>query len=320
MINFLSKVFLCLFISVTLFIGTFYIIFFAPPIYARSYNHALALQKASIDKMSPDTTEIVVVGGSNAALSINTVLLSEEMKMPAKISGIHGGAGVTVNFEILRGNIGTNDIIVYEFLNLDPEIIGGYLLLSASEGNKDFLFSLLKDKKIRNQVILEANAFMTQKLKTLLKDYISGNSTADEPAPDIYSLSSFDENGNMTVKRDAFQNYNYKEGLKISAKKSEIYTALINYLNEFYDYCESKGAKLYMTFSPVYDESVTETKEEILEYETFLRANLKAPFVSTFNENALPKKYIFDNNYHCNTEGSNYYTKKLADDIKHFTQ
>ena len=311
MLKLLFKSLLCLVLAAMLYVGVFFAAFFTFPKYEQSYQKAIILQKEALAKMDESKAEIVVVGGSDVAFSINAEALSKELSMPAKISGVHAGLGYSISFDNLKENIGKNDIIVLEYTNFKPDYYGIELLLTAFEGNSEMLSYLAKNEKTRKNLILNSHTFINKKITAFIVEPIMNLTNNDLD----YTLSLFDKNGTMTAQRDGFKNASYYKN-PIILNKSIINEDTIRYVNDFYDYCLSKGAEFYITFPPVYDKAILSSADEANEYESILREKLRAPVISSVKDSILPKKYIYNANLHCNTEGSIYYTKNLADNIK----
>ena len=71
-----------------------------------------------------------------------------------------------------------------------------------------------------------------------------------------------------------------------------------------------------MTFAPILKDCVVDTNKELINYEEALSKKLAAPFISKIEDCLLPYNLMFDSTMHLNDKGADYYSKKLADDLR----
>lgn len=138
-----------------------------------------------------------------------------------------------------------------------------------------------------------------------------------KPAPSgIYAEDSFNEYGDISVERKYNEMpTNYDPSMEISLTTDLLDADFIDYLNDFADDCERKGAKVYFSFPPINADAVISDEAETEEFYRTLGESLDFPLISDVYDYILPSAYFYDTNFHLNSRGALLRTSLLADDL-----
>ena len=92
----------------------------------------------------------------------------------------------------------------------------------------------------------------------------------------------------------------------------------IEYVNDYIKYCESRGAKVYFSFSPICRDAINpgDFDGDIDKFYKNLCSVLQCRIISDVENYIMDPGYFFDNEYNLNFSGIKVRTLKLIDDIK----
>ena len=82
-----------------------------------------------------------------------------------------------------------------------------------------------------------------------------------------------------------------------------------------YKILTARGAKVYFSFSPLLQTSLSSTPEEIASYHKAIDDVLLATRISSMDDYLLDRHYIYDNANHPTDEGATIRAKQLAADV-----
>ena len=146
--------------------------------------------------------------------------------------------------------------------------------------------------------------------------YYSSGTTLDPEG--VYNVKSFDEYGDIIYPRE----YNkmplmYDTSLEIDLSTDIISREFIDYVNEYVDFAERKGAKVLFSFAPMNFDAISEdlTVEKVEAFASFIKDNFKAELISDPNTYMYESGYFYDSNFHLNDAGAVFHTCNLAYDI-----
>lgn len=97
---------------------------------------------------------------------------------------------------------------------------------------------------------------------------------------------------------------------------SEISEYSIQYLTDFKEYCEERGASVYFVAPPLYYEAKTREDSVFLELIKNEEEKIGIPYISNPLEYIYPSEYMYDTIYHCNSKGEIVRTNQLIQDLK----
>ncbi len=312
----LGKIILIISICVVIIFSLFTITYFKmSPVFSDSYQRGFNYQYNAL-KRADDSPKIIVLGGSYMTFATDSSLLSNLSGMPSYTLGIHSGMGMCYILETAERFLNKDDIIVFSFNPFTKNDYGMDLIYLCFENDKDLFFDFLK--KHPYTVIKTMSPSIYTKLFNGISNYVKYNILKKEKKITIYSADAFDmKSGNLIYSRPEISEDIPGEELiaRIKYEISEIDCSCIDVLNSFNDLCEQYGAKMFITFSPVYEGSIVSSEEDIKRYERYLKERLKAPIISTIHDNLMPESFLYNAATHMNEKGAKAYTTQIVKDL-----
>ncbi len=264
--------------------------------------------------------KIILVGGSNIAMGVDSEILEKKMKIPVVNMGLHAGLGIRFLFERVRTNIKQGDIVIispeYEnffndFYNGFGPIIGGTIAALPRHvqyiSNNKQVYLLISNMNF----ILNARVFNLALF--LIKRITNNNVFLSYEA--VYSRNSINKWGDVVshLKKNS-PSLVLKDipDFSVRINNYEIY----NYLNEINDYITSKGGFLYFSF-PSFAETVFKKNKKSIEaiFDCF-RDKVKINHYDSPDMFIYKDQLFFDNYYHLNRKGRNKRTKMLLKNLQ----
>ena len=251
--------------------------------------------------------KIVIIGGSNAAFGINTPLLEQATGYPVANMGMHAGFGKLFMTEVAKDHIGEGDIVIlaYEYrVNSDDfEELGDVDLIMTGIDNKLEMYRTIPLKSFP-LILGNVLPYLQNKLH---KDYAETG---------IYSSASFDEQGNLILKREkVIMNYDNPEG-SVQGWRMSNPEDKQEYLKEFREFVEARGASVYFSAPVLLDKAYAGTSEQLQTYTAELVAATGIPAISNPKDYLFPLEDMFDTEYHCNDNGERKRTELLINDLR----
>jgi len=294
--------------TITLFLMWIYIVKY-PPNYFHDTYQSMIQDKYEI-LVNETEPKIIVIGGSNVAFGLNNKMLSEETGYPVANMGLHAGFGGLFNTEIAKANIDKGDIVLlsYEYSWCTDESYFEKLGVDLIMSGIDSKIEMYKHIPLKSwtEIIGYLPTYYTKK--------------AIEPfAEGVYSRAAFNENAQLIYKRepsmtDYEQNISTLGAVKIDNLKIAEYT--VEYLCEFREYCEGKGASIYFVAPPLYYEANKSEDSSYIKLVEQVESEIGIDYISNPLEYMYPHEYINDTIYHCSSEGEIVRTKQLIQDLK----
>ena len=255
--------------------------------------------------------KIVIIGGSSVPFSVDSHLIKQYLNDYQPVDfGLYASLGTNVMLDLASNYIHQNDIYI-----ITPEIssqtlsmyYNGLETYKALEQNKNLLFSL--DDHMKESLVGNAPKFVSEKLSYL--------TTTGVPLPtDIYSVSSFNEYGDIKINRDGNIMLNgLDSNHMINLSIDIIEDDFINKMNDFNKLCLKKKAICYYRFSPMNDASII-NKDNIETFYNHLNDKINFQIMGDPYLAIMEKEYFYDTNYHLNSSGVINWTKELIKDIK----
>ncbi len=282
-----------------------------PAQYSESFLAGLGLKYDLLK--NTDSPKIVLIGGSSAAFGVDTDLLEENLPGWDVVNfGLYATLGTKLMLDLSEDYIGEGDIVIVA-PELDEQTFSLYFnaqsVWQAAESDPSILGGIAWDN-------------VGDMLGGYWK-YLAGKITAAKtgaPAPTgVYSLSSIDENGEISYPREGnTMLLGYDPNMMIDLGENLMDGEFLDYLNEYAAACERKGASCYFSFSPTNRAALTEgtTDETILAFYDALDRALDFEILSDINDCLYDSGYFYDTNFHLSDAGVTAHTATLLRDIR----
>lgn len=305
-VQFLKFFILTLLLFALLFVGTVYVIVCADKDVFHSSYQSVIQDKYRILKETNEP-KIVLVGGSNLAFGLNQQMLEEATGKKVVSLGLHGGFGQLFPSELAKENINPGDIVLlaYEYTWLEDigfDHLGTDLVMTGIDHNID----MYKHVPLRKWKSFVGYLFTFAKTKN---SYV--------PAEGIYSRAAFDEKtGQMVAPRPDPMSYDQAVFGTVDITQIQISPKSVDYLIEYKEYLEKKGASVYFVSVPIIEDGLVGDKENLRLVKQYEQEQIGVPYISDPVEYVFPASLMSDALYHCNSEGENVRTKMLIEDLK----
>lgn len=307
--RFLFKI-LCLFgIPTLLFVllGSFFLIFLAPQ-YKYSYNASINDKINWLEEAS--SPKIILCGNSNLSFGINSEILEKKFNMPVVNLGLHGGLGNSFHEEMAKFNVKDGDMIIvcHSTFSDDNKISNPELAWLTLENNFN-LYKLIKPKdyfdmlKIFPKYVAKGTIlFLTHR----------GNK---EPK-DCYTRLGFNKNGDLIYPRKYDENLFDKN---VHDSKPSINTVCTFRLNDFYDYCNERGATLLIAGYPILQKNNESIDTNFYKnFQKELQNQVKAKVISNYADYIYSENLFYNTHLHLTNEGAEIRTKQLCKDLEEY--
>ena len=276
-------------------------------------NQHLGNYEASlIDKVerlqSIEEPKIILIGDSNVAFGMNSVLIEDAIGMPVVNMGLHGGLGDNFHENMVHLGVKKGDIVVICHASYNNDSIVDYALTWITLEKHPKLWSILPVEEFPGML----RAYPHYLLDSLI--YRLKGSPDNTPADDtVYSRSAFNEYGDNVRRFEATYQFNESnESVPvISAERIE----KINALNQE---LEDIGATLLIAGYPIGAGEYTAETSRFDEFEAGLREVLDCEVISHFTDYFIPYEYFYDTDLHLTLEGADIRTKQLIADIQNW--
>lgn len=294
-------------IGITLVFTTFLLIVLYPAgRFADSYMSTLRTKYRMIrDTNSP---KIIIVTGSSGAFSMDNSLLASETGYAVTSVALHAGMGALYETELTKANMNAGDIVLvgYEWgWASDKDYFdqfGTDLIMTGIDDEVE-MYKYVPISKYKD-IIGNLPCYAYEKMK-----YEGG-----DQGP--YSRAAFDKNGNMTIRRTEGNVKNIVIDHYIDVTNAEISASNVKYLKKYKKYVEDKGARIYWIGCPTWKGAVSCDADAWNKLATQEEKKIGIEYISDQVSYIFPDKYMYDTIYHCNTEGQEYRTKLLIDDLR----
>lgn len=301
---------------ITLIIITFAFIFFGitkvvPPQFTDSYNYMINDKYDNLIKTK--SPKIIFISGSSGTFGINSEMIKKETGIDCTNLALHAGFGMKFQTEISKGNISKGDIVVisYEYAQWSGTNLQAELVVTGIDNN----IKMYKYVPKKNYIDI-TKYFPTYIFKKLDSAYIT-----PMKFDGVYSRKAFNKRGDLVFKRSecimpspiSIDKYG-----KILINKSIVSDEIIEYVNDFNNYVKSRQATLLVSFPPALKDVVVSSKNEIIEFQSYLDKKLDAPIISNAEDYVFKREYFYNSIYHLNDNGELKRTKLLTRDINKY--
>ena len=260
---------------------------------------------------SIDEPKLVVVGGSSVAFGLESEILEKYVGMPVVNFGLYAALGTKVMLDLSKAGINEGDVVVLA-PELDAQTMSMYF-------NSETTLQATDDKPSMLRYVAPEHYFsllgaMWGHIGQKLEYQRDG---APNPSG-VYNGNNFNVYGDLEYERPSnLMALYYDPNTMINLNESILDDEFIDYINDYIDYCEKRGATVYYSWCPMNHMALAEgtTDESIAEFEKIMKKRIDCAFISDINDYILAPGYFYDTNFHLNDAGSKYRTLKLAQDI-----
>lgn len=303
--------FICIVLLIAIpFVAVASLGFFIPKQFDRTFLGEL---KYKVDRLySIKEPKIVIIGGSSVPFGVDSSLLESALGMPVVNFGLYATLGTKLMLDLSLGALHNGDIVVIA-PETDAQTYSLYFnseaVWQAADSDFSLLFKLSPDDFPK--MLGGFWKYAAQKAK-----YATSGEHLD-PAG-VYNIASFDEYGDIIYDRP----YNVMT-LGYDSTKTVVYSAdivspdFITYVNDYTKKAEKRGARVYMSFSPVNEDAISPdtTLKTLSDFTSFIDDSFTAKRISDPNDFIYRSGYFYDSNFHMNNAGTVLHTATLAKDI-----
>lgn len=276
--------------------------------YETNYVSAMRDKLDRLDSISGK--KIVLVGDSNLVFGMNSEKLEEASGYSVVNMGLHGGLGNDLQMKLAFSNVQEGDIYVVSFTNYNQDyyIYQKDLTMLMLAKNWD-MWKLLSFRQL-----LEIIPAIPDYLFNSYSLMISGRGNQELEACYLdYARSSFNPYGDMGIRieeNDFFDFANY------SSCVSGISDRMIDELKFWNEYCGARGAKVVIAGYPIAKTGSCSSEEDFSAFGYTIEKCSGCQCVSDFKDYIFPLDLFYDTQFHLTTEGADYRTSLLINDLK----
>jgi len=304
--NFL-RLLLFMVICIVLSIGLIYLI---PDQYTHSYQRALIRQYDYYRSLDNDENRIIVVGYSSLSFGFDLDLMKELTGRPCVVMGNHSGYGGTFCLQLIKDNLKQGDIVVIEAKNSPIDEVGGELLLT----------SIGKRFELYKCFIPEIRLTMAKAFPSYIRKSIERMLDGGQQETGPYSIDAYDEHGNMTFPRSGLvMTREYIDNFNEIVSDYQFFTmndSYVSYLQDYVDYCNAKGVKVYFVTMVSLTSEGKMTKEGMERDDRSWADSLPAPYISHREDYIYPVEDFYNAPNHLNDIGVEKRTRQIYEDLK----
>ena len=252
-----------------------------------------------------DEPKIIVVAGSSGAFGLDQRRLEEATGYRVVNMGLHAGFGPLFFSELSKENINKGDIVLlgYEY---------GWTY-SFDYMDQSLVMSAIDDD-------IEMYSHIPVGMWPSIIGYMfkyAAKKNQFQPADGIYSRESFDpRDGQMIALRDEPMEYDRDTYGTVDVTDEEISPETYNYLMDFKEYVEDRGASIYFIAPPVLEDAVDCDYQEFEKLKDLEEKELGIPYISDPLDYIFPADLMSDSVYHCNSRGEQVRTELLIEDLR----
>ena len=286
-----------------------------PNAYDNAYQHALLLQYNALEDSAREN-EVIVFGASYVPFGVDIQTMEEETGMPVQTLGVEADMGTRELIDILRKTAKKGDVICY-ILGMSNSYYEEYTTIScAFESDKDKLLEYFDNRKTAQKYYRDTMIWRK------MYAFIMGNavekvrskiSTKDQ----IYSLSSFDEKGNMNIIREG-TTIDLESVPKEHLNFEDVDHMNMDVVNDFAKWCNENEITFVIGYGMLMDNAVESSEEEIKKYHNDATEYMDADILLTPSDYFMSGEYFYNHAYHLNTAGAKEYSHILGGAIKEY--
>ena len=262
---------------------------------------------------SVDEPKIAVIGGSSVAFGLDSELMSKYTGMEVINFGLYATLGSKVMLDLSEDAMNEGDIVVFA-PELDNQTLSMYFGAKSMWQVVDVYPEIWNSIRPADRPAMYAafEEYKAEKIEYLTEGY--------KPNPSgVYNSANFNTYGDINYPRP----YNtmgmgYDPNTIFEFDQSIVEEEFIDYFNAYCQRLAKKGVKVYFSYCPVNELSVSEntTDESIKAFENYLASKLECPIISDLDDYVMDWGYFYDTNLHLNDAGIVARTNQLVCDLR----
>ena len=291
-----------------------------PKVYENTFSAGL---NEKFDRLnSIEEEKVIIVGGSSVAFGIDSALMEEHLGKPVVNFGLYAALGTKLMLDLSRSNINEGDIVVLA-PELDPQTLSLYFSSEHTLEALDDDYSMARYVRGDSKLSLLGGLWkQAGKKLSLMKNGI--------PDPDgVYNAKSLNEYGDVRYemrdsegnllweRRENVMQLYYDPTTVIDLSPETVSDGFIDYVNDYIEFCEKRGAVVYFSYCPMNRLALAEgtTAESVADFADYIEERINCEFISYIDSFIIEEGYFYDTNFHLNEAGVALRTKTLTEDI-----
>lgn len=258
-------------------------------------------------------SKVVIIGGSSTAFGFDSEFIEKYLGMPVVNLGTYAILGTKLMLDLAENYIDDGDIVIIS-PEIEEQTLSLYFSSSATLRAVDGDFSLLLNIPAKHWINLWGASWNFALEK---RQYIK-NGTTPNPTG-VYNADNFNKYGDISYDRprNAMPWHYDPENNAIKLDEGIVSEDFVEYLNNYYKKITRRGAKAYFYYCPMNVLSVeaTETYDNRLNFQDYLKDQLDIPILGDIDEHIMDPKYFCDTNFHLNNTGAKLNTRLLLESI-----
>ena len=278
------------------------IIAFSLPSNPNGYYKGYALKYNRLDSMKG--RRVLILGGSEVAMSINTRLLEDSLKMNVANLGLHAGLGIDLNLNDALKHSRKGDVVLFSF--------SSFLGEGHGEGDAfaiphllDYYPNKFYGLSYYNLKSVVCGVFPLLKAKLL---YLQSRWNGKDEQ--FYTLKSIDEYGDVIKPEKSPYKYLGKGKVDSTDYVSDN-TAYLNSVADRLNKLKDRGCIVYIIPSVRHQLRYQSDRLAIDRLTEFMRSK-GIEILFDANESTVPDELLYDNPYHTNDEGAVFYSNLIV--------
>lgn len=283
--------------------------FILPPQYDESYYGELSAMYEKLTRTQEK--KIILIGGSSLAFGVDVDLMGRMIDDYEICSfGLYGAIGTKAMLDLAADTIREGDIVI-----ISPELTEQTMSMYFSPG--DMWMAVDGKPEMLKKIEDEDYASMAAAFPHFASQKLFYYEKKEKPRPDgVYAKASFNENCSMVYEREHnIMPLMYDENVPICFSEELIQEEFVDYLNDYYKECCSKGAMVYYNFCPM-NRLAVDDSSSVSDFYRTLNDALCFPILGNPEDYLFDEAWFYDSNFHMNSPGMKVYTQQMVKDVK----
>jgi hypothetical protein len=248
--------------------------------------------------------KIVLAGGSNAAVGIDSAEIQNVFHIPAVNISVSVGIGLGRILDDVSPFLNNGDILI-----IAPEYDHFTNFWNGRELAFDLIFITRQFRMLWSPNYYDLprnfNAYILYRLKAAVVRYLPLNSSLPSPRYD------FNEYGDNVRHLTMESHPSISPAENIGTVNKKYLASFFRFVDEF----TARGITVVLSYPSYETESFNNSAAEIAELDAAFRAKENLKVISNPKDYAFPAGLFFDSYYHLNAEGRALRTKQLIEDL-----
>jgi hypothetical protein len=280
------------------------LILMASPHDTNSYMAAAIDKHRLLDSVKPP--KIILVGGSNAAFSVDSEKIAEYFKMPVVNMGLNVGLGLRFMLDEVKPALRNGDILI---------IIPEYSHFSdlPLDGSPKELGSVIKFCP----ECISGISTPTQACNVVLGFFETSEGdilhalNKTEKLPLVYTRQGFNASGDMVAHLDQPAPSSFAGTISKVVVSSP--NPAIELMNTFHQSLDSLDVRIFLIYPAIPINIYKAQEENFKTLDKLVEAEMEFPVIGTPQDFIYARKYFYDTTYHMNREGRELHTDHIID-------